>query len=81
MIKTNENETRAIAPDTLQPALDEAMKKVTGSHCFVRPSGTENVVRVYAEATTTQDADALATTAAQLVHSLCRGIGEPPSFG
>jgi len=80
MIKTNENETRAISPDTLQPALDEAMEKFMGSRCFVRPSGTENVVRVYAEATTTKDADALATKAAQLIHSLCKGIGKPPSF-
>ncbi|CAN0126952.1 unnamed protein product, partial [Heterosigma akashiwo] len=28
--------------------------------CFVRPSGTENVVRVYAEAETQRAADALA---------------------
>jgi len=48
--------------------------------CFVRPSGTENVVRVYAESKTSQDADALASKAAQLVHSLCGGVGDVPSF-
>jgi phosphoacetylglucosamine mutase len=81
MIETNENETRATRPKELQDALDEAMAKVSGGRCFVRPSGTENVVRVYAEATTSQDADALASKVAVLVHTLCQGTdGEPPSF-
>lgn len=80
MIRTNENETRCVEPPSLQPALDAAMKDVTGSRCFVRPSGTENVVRVYAEALTPKDADALATKAAQLIHTLCKGVGDPPSF-
>jgi phosphoacetylglucosamine mutase len=81
MIETNENETRATRPKELQDALDEAMAKVSGGRCFVRPSGTENVVRVYAEATISQDADALASKAAVLVHTLCQGTdGEPPSF-
>jgi phosphoacetylglucosamine mutase len=63
----------------LQALLDAAMQDIPG-RCFVRPSGTENVVRVYAEAKTNRDADALASKAAQLVHSICGGVGDVPSF-
>jgi phosphoacetylglucosamine mutase len=48
----NEDETRTLAPEGLQEALDAAMMQVTLGRCFVRPSGTEDVVRVYAEAST-----------------------------
>ena len=81
MIKTNANETRCTAPQQLQDELDKAMAAMPGSRCFVRPSGTENVVRVYAEAPTTAQADALATEAAALVHKICAGTETPPTFG
>ena len=81
MIKTNDNETRCTSPVELQEELDKAMEAMgNGARCFVRPSGTENVVRVYAEAATTAQANALATQAASLVHTLCAGIATPPSF-
>lgn len=38
--------------------------------CFVRPSGTEDVVRVYAEASTQEAADTLANCVAKLVDQL-----------
>ena len=38
--------------------------------CFVRPSGTEDVVRVYAEASTVEAADSLAKSVAQLVERI-----------
>jgi phosphoacetylglucosamine mutase len=63
----------------LQTALDKAMKQVSG-RCFVRPSGTENVVRIYAEATTRQDADWLAQESAKLAFQHCHGIGELPKI-
>lgn len=80
IIQTNENETRATHPPKLQEALDVAMANISGGRCFVRPSGTENVVRVYAEAKASRDADTLASKTAQLVHTLCNGVGEAPSF-
>ena len=79
IIETNENETRSTRPAELQAALDKAMEDIPG-RCFVRPSGTENVVRVYAEARTSQDADALAFKTAQLVYALCDGVDDVPSF-
>jgi phosphoacetylglucosamine mutase len=78
MIQTNSNETECISPVELQSELQEAMAQFPKSRCFVRPSGTENVVRIYAEALTAYDADALASIAAHLVHKLCQGIGDPP---
>lgn len=44
----------------------------------MRPSGTEDVVRVYAEATTQEAADALALEAARLLHRLAGGTGAEP---
>ena len=46
---------------------------------FLRPSGTEDVVRVYAEANTRDNADQLAHDVGLLVHSIGGGVGEPPS--
>ena len=52
---------RPTLPPELHPA---SLVKVgmcrTAQSAFVRPSGTEDVVRVYAEAATQADADALA---------------------
>ena len=88
LIVTNETETRCVAPVALQDALDALVATIPcgsggGGHAraFVRPSGTENVVRVYAEAATPNDADRLATEVARLVHDLCDGTDVPPSFG
>lgn len=91
VIVCNDNETRALAPPALQPALEQAMKAMSSSssssgnadaqaRCFVRPSGTENVVRIYAEASTRAWADQLATQAAQIVHETCQGVGPLPKI-
>ena len=50
----------------------------TSGRSFVRPSGTEDVVRVYAEATTQEQADELALTVARHVHKVAGGIGPEP---
>lgn len=60
-----DDEMTVVSPPMLQAALDAAMaNQGPMSRCFVRPSGTENVVRIYAEAETKADADALAELAA-----------------
>ena len=46
--------------------------------CFVRPSGTEDVVRVYAEAASQEAADELALLVAQTTWKLAGGVGEMP---
>jgi len=45
---------------------------------FVRPSGTEDVVRVYAEADTQEHTDDLAHKVCQLVFDLAGGVGSRP---
>jgi phosphoacetylglucosamine mutase len=58
--------------------LDVAMLEFHG-RAFCRPSGTEDVVRIYAEAATRQDADGLAAAAAAIVYRLCDGVGPKPA--
>lgn len=52
MIDTTDAERRAVTPAGLQEAIDNLVKKYRQARSFVRPSGTEDVVRVYAEADT-----------------------------
>ena len=76
-IKTNSNETKTISPPDLQPALDSAinsMNKVNAcevARVFVRPSGTEDTVRIYAEAQTVNEANSLANEAKIIVQQIC----------
>lgn len=51
---------------------------IPSGRAFVRPSGTEDVVRVYAEATSQEAADRLALAVARQVHRVAGGVGEPP---
>ena len=66
VIQTNENETKCIQPRGLQEELEKAMQVLRG-RTFVRPSGTEDVVRVYAEAPSQTAADSLAKQAEQII--------------
>ena len=79
IVKTSENDTECLAPANVQKGLNAAMKEFNG-RSFVRPSGTEDVVRVYAEAETREAANQLAAKAEHIVHTLCGGVGEPPVF-
>jgi phosphoacetylglucosamine mutase len=79
VVKTNENDTVCLAPTNVQPELDAAMQEFNG-RCFVRASGTEDVVRVYAEADTREATGLLSAKAEKIVHALCGGTGDPPEF-
>lgn len=52
MIDTTDAERRAVSPAGLQEAIDGLVKKYRLARSFVRPSGTEDVVRIYSEAET-----------------------------
>jgi phosphoacetylglucosamine mutase len=54
---TTDAERKVEKPDGLQSKIDEAVKEFEGGRSFVRPSGTEDCVRVFAEAATRLDAD------------------------
>ena len=57
--KTEDAERRLVSPAGLQEKIEELMHRFQGGRSFVRPSGTEDVVRVYAEATIKPQADGL----------------------
>ncbi|CAH0721176.1 unnamed protein product, partial [Brenthis ino] len=77
-ISTADAERQCTAPEGLQTKINELVSKYTSGRSFVRPSGTEDVVRVYAEADTQQSADKLAAEVAQAVYDLADGVGDRP---
>jgi phosphoacetylglucosamine mutase len=78
-ITVTADETKTIEPASLQPELDRLAAMFEGGRCFVRPSGTEDVVRVYAEAATQAAADELALHVAQTTWRLAGGVGQMPT--
>lgn len=78
VIDTTDAERRAVSPAGLQEAIDSLVKKYKQARSFVRPSGTEDVVRVYAEAETQESADALAHEVSLAVYRLAGGVGDEP---
>ncbi|KAL1951855.1 hypothetical protein VTO73DRAFT_1004 [Trametes versicolor] len=68
IFKTADAERRLTSPSGLQAKIDELVHRYEGGRSFVRPSGTEDVVRVYAEATVRSQADELAFRVAGLVY-------------
>ena len=57
VFKTEDAERRLVSPPGLQARIDELVRKYDSGRAFVRPSGTEDVVRVYAEARVRAQAD------------------------
>ncbi|WVQ79439.1 hypothetical protein IAT38_001537 [Cryptococcus sp. DSM 104549] len=60
-------ERKLESPQGLQAKIEAAMGKYESGRAFVRPSGTEDCVRVYAEAQLAPETDALASTVTELV--------------
>lgn len=77
-ITTTDAERRCVTPAGLQDAIDAAVAGCPRGRAFARPSGTEDAVRVYAEADSQQAADALARDVARLVFDAAGGVGERP---
>ncbi|KAG6814068.1 hypothetical protein H0H92_003115 [Tricholoma furcatifolium] len=71
--RTENAERRLVSPPGLQAMIDELVRRYEGGRAFVRPSGTEDVVRVYAEAVVRAQADELAFRVAGLVYDEARG--------
>jgi phosphoacetylglucosamine mutase len=77
LIKCTEDETRIISPASLQEEIDRLVH-AAGVHAraFVRPSGTEDAARVYAEASTREKANQLAF---EVAAAAWRAVGKPGS--
>ncbi|KAF9584634.1 Phosphoacetylglucosamine Mutase [Lunasporangiospora selenospora] len=79
IFKTVDAERKLVEPVGLQDAIDAIVLKFRGGRSFVRPSGTEDVVRVYAEAATRSETDELAYRIAGLVFNFnSNGSGPRP---
>lgn len=64
---TEDAERRLVTPKGLQAKIDELVSKYKDARSFVRPSGTEDCVRVYAEAGVSGELNSLANNVAKLV--------------
>lgn len=78
---TEQADTVLVSPPGIQLAVDELVGRAAGGRSFVRPSGTEDVVRVYAEAATADEAAALSAQVSAVVHELGGGVGPAPGDG
>ncbi|KAG8961270.1 Phosphoacetylglucosamine Mutase [Tulasnella sp. 419] len=70
---TEDAERRLVTPQGLQTKVDDIVKKYDGGRSFVRASGTEDAVRVYAEAVKKSHAEELAYKVAGLVYDEAGG--------
>ncbi|KAL3743365.1 hypothetical protein ACJRO7_018634 [Eucalyptus globulus] len=66
-VVTANAETVAVKPPGIQEAINAETVKYPRGRSFIRPSGTEDVIRVYAEASSQEGADTLAQSVAKLV--------------
>ena len=67
VFKTTDAERKLVSPEGLQAKIDGEVQKVRQGRSFARASGTEDAVRVYAEAETKAEAEDLARKVAGLV--------------
>ena len=72
-------DTELAAPEGLQPRISAAAGKYTHGRCFVRPSGTEDIVRVYSEAATVAEVEELSGTVCGIVFDGYGGVGPRPA--
>ncbi|KAI8062471.1 hypothetical protein BC940DRAFT_308700 [Gongronella butleri] len=78
IFKTTNAERQLVAPATLQAEIDAIVAKYNHGRSFVRASGTEDAVRVYAEAATRAETDELCYKVAQAVYDRGGGVGARP---
>jgi len=67
LFKTSDAERRLDSPKGAQEEIDMYCRNFVKGRAFARPSGTEDVVRVYAEAYSRPEAEKLATHVARIV--------------
>ncbi|PSN66850.1 Phosphoacetylglucosamine mutase [Corynespora cassiicola Philippines] len=67
IFKTTNAERHLVSPDGVQKQIDAEVQKVRQGRSFARASGTEDAVRVYAEAATKAEAEDLARKVSDIV--------------
>ena len=72
LVLPSESDSQCLKPDGLQAEIDRLVEQFNpGARSFVRASGTENVVRVYAESSTQEAADRLSHLVGEKVIEFC----------
>ncbi|GFY73170.1 phosphoacetylglucosamine mutase [Trichonephila inaurata madagascariensis] len=74
VLSTTDAARKCVKPEGLQEEIDKAVAKYEQARSFVRPSGTEDIVRVYAEAHTQEAADKLAEEVVSLVKRFTENV-------
>ncbi|KAH4939172.1 phosphoacetylglucosamine mutase [Parastagonospora nodorum] len=69
IFKTTDAERKLTKPDGVQSQIDKEVQKFRQGRSFARASGTEDAVRVYAEAATKAEAEDLARKVSEIVKS------------
>lgn len=77
VVRTEDMDRRVEEPKELGVRI-EAIVGSGGTRAFVRPSGTEDVVRVFAEGGSQEVADGAMVEVARAVFDTCDGVGERP---
>lgn len=67
IFKTTDAERKLTDPHGIQPQIDALVAKFKDGRSFARPSGTEDAMRVYAEAATRSEADDLAAKVSAVI--------------
>jgi phosphoacetylglucosamine mutase len=76
--ETMDAERICVKPEGLQAEIDQLVAQAPKGRAFVRPSGTEDVVRVYAEAETLEETLSLAQAVVDAVYASAGGVGKKP---
>ncbi|CAD1480593.1 unnamed protein product, partial [Heterotrigona itama] len=71
---------QCITPKGLQDEIDKVVSQYKRGRSFVRPSGTEDIVRIYAECENLCDLNKLIIDVALLVYDYAGGIGPKPQL-
>lgn len=80
VITTTDAERVCVTPSGLQETINSIVATYPQGRSFVRPSGTEDIVRVYAESTTQEGADNLAIAVGNAVYEQAGGVGDRPKI-
>ncbi len=78
VVTTEDFDRRVAGPQRLRDGIEDIVRTREGVRVFVRPSGTEDVVRVFAEADSQACADQVAEDVARIVFDTCDGVGNRP---
>uniref|UniRef100_A0A7S4USW1 Phosphoacetylglucosamine mutase n=1 Tax=Alexandrium monilatum TaxID=311494 RepID=A0A7S4USW1_9DINO len=76
--ETTNVERTCVKPEGLQAEIDKLVAEAPCGRSFVRPSGTEDVVRVYAEAQTSEALIKLGQAVVDVVYDRAGGVGTKP---